>query len=76
MRHNKEKSVAIAQTAMGTDQAMTGAIYDELMPMFLDNGHFDPKALAVLSRSFVDMKILPAAPDMSKLYTEAFLPAQ
>jgi len=76
MRHNKDKSVAIAQTVMGTDQAMTGAIYDELMPMFLDNGRFDPKALAVLSRSFLEMKILPAAPDMSKLYTEAFLPAQ
>jgi NitT/TauT family transport system substrate-binding protein len=76
MRHNKEKTVAIAQKVMGTDQATSSAIYDELMPMFLDNGHFDPKALAVLSRSFVEMKILPSAPDMSKLYTEAFLPAQ
>jgi hypothetical protein len=28
----------------------------------------------VLSRSFVEMKTLPAEPDMSKLYTEAFLP--
>jgi ABC-type nitrate/sulfonate/bicarbonate transport system substrate-binding protein len=74
MRQNKAKSVAIAQTVMGTDEKTTGGIYDELMPMFLDNGRFDPKALAVLSRSFVDMKMLPSAPDMSKLYTEAFLP--
>jgi hypothetical protein len=44
------------------------------MPMFTDTGRFEPKALAVLSRSFVEMKILPAEPDMSKLYTEAFLP--
>ncbi len=73
-RQNKAKSVAIAQTVMGTDEKTTGGIYDELMPMFLDNGRFDPKALAVLSRSFVDMKMLPSAPDMSKLYTEAFLP--
>jgi len=28
----------------------------------------------VLSRSFVEMKTLPGEPDMSKLYTEAFLP--
>jgi len=28
----------------------------------------------VLRRSFVEMKILPTEPDMSKLYTEAFLP--
>ena len=46
------------------------------MPMFTDDGHFDPKALAVLRRSFVEMKILPAEPDMSKLYTEAFLPKE
>ncbi len=76
MRQNKAKSVAIAQTVMGTDEKTTSGIYDELMPMFLDTGHFDHKALAVLSRSFVDMKMLPSAPDMSKLYTEAFLPAR
>ena len=28
----------------------------------------------MLSRSFVEMKTLPSEPDMSKLYTEAFLP--
>ena len=74
MRQNKTKTVAIAQTVMGTDEKTTSAIYDELMPMFTDNGRFDPKALAVLRRSFVEMKILPSEPDMSSLYTEAFLP--
>ena len=34
----------------------------------------DGKALAVLSRSFVDLKCLPTQPDMSKLFTEEFLP--
>ena len=34
---------------MGTDDAITGRIYDELMPMFSDDGRFDPKALAVLA---------------------------
>jgi NitT/TauT family transport system substrate-binding protein len=74
MRKNKAKSVAIAMQATGTDEKTTSGIYDELMPMFTDDGHFDPKALAVLSRSFVEMKTLPSEPDMSKLYTEAFLP--
>jgi NitT/TauT family transport system substrate-binding protein len=74
MRANKAKSVAIAMTVMGTDATTTNGIYDELMPMFTNDGHFDPAALAVLSRSFVEMKTLPDAPDMSKLYTEAFLP--
>jgi ABC-type nitrate/sulfonate/bicarbonate transport system substrate-binding protein len=74
MRQNKTKSVAIAMQVMGTDEKTTGAIYDELMPMFTDNGHFDPAALAVLARSFVEMKTLPSEPDMGKLYTEALLP--
>ena len=59
---------------MGTDAETTGGIYDELMPMFSDTGRFDPKALAVLRKSFVEMKTLPHEPDMSTLYTEAFLP--
>ena len=42
--------------------------------MFSDDGRFNPKALAALSRSYVDLKFLPVQPDMSKLYTEEFLP--
>jgi NitT/TauT family transport system substrate-binding protein len=76
MRKDKAKSVEIAAQIMGTDAATAASIYDELMPMFSDTGRFDPKALAVLRRSFVEMKTLPAEPDMSKLYTEAFLPKQ
>jgi ABC-type nitrate/sulfonate/bicarbonate transport system substrate-binding protein len=74
MRSHKAETVKIAQTVMHTDEPTTSGIYDELMPMFTDNGHFDAKALAVLQRSFVEMKILPTEPDMSKLYTEALLP--
>jgi hypothetical protein len=44
------------------------------MPMFSDHGRFDAKALAVLSKSLVELKVLTSEPDMSKLYTEAFLP--
>ena len=74
MRANKPDTVRIAATVMGTDEPTAATIYDELMPMFSDTGKFDPKALAVLSRSFVDMKTLPGEPDMKGLYTEAFLP--
>jgi len=74
MRNDKAKTVEIAQQVMGTDGPTAARIYDAMMPMFNDDGRFKPKALAVLSRSFVDMKTLPVEPDMSKLYTEAFLP--
>jgi hypothetical protein len=44
------------------------------MPMFSDDGRFGAKALAVLAKSYVALGVLPAEPDMTKLYTEAFLP--
>jgi hypothetical protein len=37
---------------------------------------FDPGALAVLSRSFVELGILPKEPDMAQLYTNQFIPAR
>jgi ABC-type nitrate/sulfonate/bicarbonate transport system substrate-binding protein len=74
MRKNKTETVEITKDVMGTDAETTSDIYAELMPMFSDNGRFDAKALAVLGKSFVQMKTLPETPDMSKLYTEAFLP--
>ena len=74
MRRDKQKSVEIAADVMGTDAPTAASIYDELMPMFSDSGRFNPKALAVLRRSFVEMKTLTEEPDMSRLYTEAFLP--
>ena len=74
MRKHRSETIDIAKDVMGTDAETTGGIYDELMPMFSDTGRFDPKALAVLRKSFVEMKTLPQEPDMSMLYTEAFLP--
>jgi len=49
-------------------------VYDEAIGMITTDGHFDAKGLAVLQSSFVEMKTLPEAPDMTKLYTERFLP--
>ena len=59
MRKNRNETVEIAKDVMGTDAQTTNGIYDELMPMFSDTGRFDPKALAVLRKSFVEMKTLP-----------------
>jgi NitT/TauT family transport system substrate-binding protein len=74
MRKNKAETVAIAKDVMNKDEAITGRTYDELMPMFSDDGKFNPKALAVLARSYVELQVLPKEPDASTLYTEAFLP--
>jgi len=74
MRRNKAETVKIAMQVMDKDEEVSSRVYDELMPMFSDTGRFDPAALATLSHSYVELKLLPSEPDMSKLYTEAFLP--
>ena len=76
MRANKAESVDIAKAVIGKDTDITARTYDALMPMFSDDGRFDPKALATLAGSFVELGVLPEKPDMSKLYTEHFLPKQ
>jgi NitT/TauT family transport system substrate-binding protein len=74
MLANRERSIEIAARVAGSSKSVATRNYDELMPIMNRTGRFNPKALDVLGRSFVDLGVLPAAPDMSKLYTEEFLP--
>ena len=74
MRANKADTVAIAKEVTNKSEDIVSRSYDELMTMFSDTGRFEPKALEVLRKSYVELKLLPSEPDMSKLYTEAFLP--
>ena len=76
MRANKAETVDIAKEVMNKDADITTRTYDELMPMFSDDGKFNPKALDTLAQSYVELKVLPQAPDPKTLYTEAFLPAK
>jgi NitT/TauT family transport system substrate-binding protein len=74
MRQNKEESVAIARRITGFDQPVEEREYDLVMPMFSADGKFEPKGLATLRRSFVELGLLDKEPDMSTLYTERYLP--
>jgi ABC-type nitrate/sulfonate/bicarbonate transport system substrate-binding protein len=74
MRANKAETVDIAKNVISKDADITSRTYDVLMPMFSDDGRFNPKALAVLAKSYVELKVLPEEPDPKRLYTEAFLP--
>ncbi len=74
MRAHKDEAVKLVAPVMRQSPDIVAINYDQVMPTFSSTGKFDAKALAVLSRSFVEMNLLPAAPDMAKLYTEAFLP--
>jgi ABC-type nitrate/sulfonate/bicarbonate transport system substrate-binding protein len=74
IRQHKQVMVDKAAAIMNISPEIASRAYDDVMPMFSDTGRFNPKALAVLSRSFVQMGVLDQEPDMSKLYTEKFLP--
>ncbi len=74
MKSNKAETVRIVSGVLGMPAPIVGRVYDETARMITDDGRFDRKGLAVLSRSFVEMNMLPAEPDMTKLYTEEFLP--
>jgi ABC-type nitrate/sulfonate/bicarbonate transport system substrate-binding protein len=74
MRKNKAETVAIAKEVTGKDEDVVARSYDELMPMFSDDGRFNPAALATLAKSYVELQLLPQEPDPKQLYTEAFLP--
>ncbi len=74
MKQNKAEVVRIGADVTRVTPEVESAVYDAVMPMFSEDGHFDPKATAVLAKSFVDLKLMPTEPDMTKLYTEKFLP--
>ena len=74
MRGHKDETVPLAAPVMHQEKDIVAMNYDETMNDFSTTGRFDPKALAVLARSFVEMKTLATEPDMTKLYTEKLLP--
>lgn len=74
MHKNKAEAVRIGARVGNVSEEIESKVYDEIMPTFSTDGKFNPKALDVLSRSFVELGTLEKEPDMSKLYTEKFLP--
>ncbi len=48
--------------------------YDLVKDMYVKDCRFDAESLANLKRSFGEMKLIEGDVDMSKLYTEAYLP--
>src|SRR5262252_7385075 len=74
MRDHRDQTIDIAMRVAEVSKSVATANYEELMPIFNPTGRFNARALDVLARSFVEMGSLSEKPDMSKLYTEAFLP--
>ncbi len=74
MRMHKAQTVKIESGITGFPESVMGKDYDLTIGMFTKDCRFDAESLATLKRSFADLKLLPTTPDMSKLYTERFIP--
>jgi len=73
---HKAETVRIESAVTGLPESVMAKAYDIDMAghLFVRDCKFDAESLSTLQRSFIDLKLLSAPPDMSKLYTEAYLP--
>ena len=74
MRAHKNEAVKLAASVTNFSETVTSQAYDIVIDMYTKDCRFDPQSLATLKQSFSDLGLLDAPPDMSKLYTEAYLP--
>ena len=74
MRAHKAETVKIESSITHFDETVMSREYDLVIGMYTKDCRFDAESLSTLKRSFGEMKLLESEPDMSKLYTEAYLP--
>jgi NitT/TauT family transport system substrate-binding protein len=74
MRTHKPETVKITSEITHFSEAVESREYDLTVGMHTKDCRFDAESVATLKQSFVEMKLLEGEPDMSKLYTEAYLP--
>ena len=73
-RGHRAETIALLVPVLNLKPETVGKIYDQLMPTESTDGRFDPVAMQTMGSAIVDLGILDTPPDVSKLYTEAFLP--
>jgi NitT/TauT family transport system substrate-binding protein len=71
---HKTETVKSWSKVTGFPETVMSEEYEIVKGMFNPSCRFDPESLATLKRSFISLNLLDTAPDMSKLYTEAYLP--
>jgi NitT/TauT family transport system substrate-binding protein len=73
-RDHRPETIAIASKVLDMSPALSGKLYDTLMPMYNPTGRFDPRALDTLAQAMIGMGEVDKKPDMQSLLTEKFLP--
>jgi NitT/TauT family transport system substrate-binding protein len=74
IRTHKAETVKIESGVTGFPESVMSKEYDLTIGMFTKACRFDAESLTTLKRTFADLKLLDAPPDMPKLYTETYLP--
>ena len=76
MKTHKEETSILAERVLRLSPGLARKIYDFEIGMFLDDGRFDPRAVAVLKQSYIDMKTLQTVPADTELFTTQFVPVK
>jgi NitT/TauT family transport system substrate-binding protein len=76
MKAHREETAAIAENVLHENATVVNQDYDFEGGMFIDDGRFDPQAVAALKQSFVDMGTLHDKPPDDVLFTTQFVPVK
>jgi NitT/TauT family transport system substrate-binding protein len=74
MRTHKAETIKIESALNHFSEDIMSREYDLVIGMYTKDCRFDAESLATLKRSFGEMKLIEGELDISKLYTEAYLP--
>ena len=74
MRSHRDETVKFKAKHTGYSEAVEAKDYDLTLPMYTKTCKFDAEGIATLKQAFTDLKLVDGVPDMSKLYTEAYIP--
>jgi NitT/TauT family transport system substrate-binding protein len=71
---HKGETLQVARAVTSHDEDVLSELYDLVLPLISRSGRFEQRSLETLAESYVDLKLLPAKPEMARTYTEQFLP--
>jgi NitT/TauT family transport system substrate-binding protein len=71
---HKGETLQVARAVTSHDEDILSELYDLVLPLISRSGRFEQRSLDTLAESYVDLKLLPAKPEMARTYTEQFLP--
>ncbi len=74
MKTHRDETSVLAERVLHQSPTVVREDYDFEVGMFLDDGRFDPQAVAALKQSYVDMGTLTSKPADDVLFTTQFLP--